>query len=391
MSRLPLEGIRVLEVGQAVAGPTAGLVLADLGAEVIKVEPPVIRDEYRLTASVNGQFYFVNRNKRSAVLDLKDPRGKEAFIKLARTTDVVVENMAPKTMERMGIGYEELAQVNPRIIYCSVKGFLSGPYQDRLALDELAQMEGGLAYMTGPLGQPLRAGTSVVDMGAGTYGVVGVMGALLERERTGRGQKITVGLLETTLFWMGLHLARAQTTGECPLPMPSGERMWAVYDLFRCLDSKQVFVAVINDAQWERFCRRLGLAELLDDPRLTTNGMRRQERDWLMPRLQDALGQFDSGALVEAMVEAGVPVAPVNTPQDLLADPHVNAGNRMLPIRMGHGEGKLPALPIESSSYTFSARLDPPLEPGIHTREVLAEAGYSPAQIEDLLEKGIAK
>ena len=387
---LPLEGTRVLELGHIIAGPAAGLILADLGADVIKVEAPVMRDETRLSIDIRGDFYLFNRNKRSIVLDLKMPEGKEAFLRLVKASDVLIENMAPDTIARLGIRYEDLEPLNTRLIYCSVKGFQTGPNQDRPFLDELAQMMGGLAYMTGPEGQPLRAGASVVDIGAGTYAAMGVLVALRERDSTGRGQKVTSGLFETTMFWVGQHMAQVIMTGQCPPPMPSKQRMWAIYDLFTCADGRQVFVGVTSDPQWPRFCHAVGLESLLEDPRLATNAQRQKARDWLLPQVRKALATIESGDLAGRLVDATVPVSIVNSPQDLFEDPHVNYGDHLLQTQMGEKSAGLPALPLESSAYRFRIREQPPQQPGAHSREILSEAGYPDTEIEDLLHTGAA-
>jgi crotonobetainyl-CoA:carnitine CoA-transferase CaiB-like acyl-CoA transferase len=397
MGSLPLEGVKVLELAHIVAGPAAGLILADMGADVVKVEPPDALEPQRIGTARVGQFFFFNRNKRSLVLDLKKDEGREVFFRLAEGTDVVIDNMAPGTMERLGIGYEQVSPRNPGIIYCSVKGFLSGPYSRRPFLDELAQMMCGLAYMTGPPGRPLRAGASIVDIGAATYAVVGVLGALVKRQATGRGQKITGGLFETGLFLVGQHMANAQFSGQPPSPMPARDQQpdrqtgWGVYDLFDCADGRQVFIGVTSDAQWRRFCQALGLDDLVADPELATNPGRREARSRLVPRIAEAVGAMNSRDLAGVMADNGIPVAPVNTPEDVLDDPHVNSGHKLLGVRGGDRAMRLPALPYESTEYAFTKRSDPPIRPGSHTREVLAEAGYSPERIEALLGGQVVK
>ena len=396
MGRLPLEGVRVVEVGHIVAGPTAGLLLADLGAEVVKVEPPDAGTPRRPGNLRTGPFYFFNRNKRSVVLDLAAPEGHAVALRLARWADVLVENMAPGALDRLGLGYEELRRQNPRLVYASVKGFLSGPYQGRPLLDELAQMMSGLAYMTGPPGRPLRAGASVVDIGAATFAVLGVLAALLQRQTTGEGQRVAGGLFETALFYVGQHLAHTQFSGEEPTPFPSPtphakKRGWAVYDLFPCRDGRQLFIGAVSDAQWRRLCAALGLEGLADDPRLQNDRARAQEREWLIPRLAEAVAGWESDALLQRLVEAGVSVAPVHTPRTVLEDPHVVAPRRTLPARLGAAQGRLPPLPYESSAYEFAVRRHAPHEPGAHTREVLLELGLAPAEVEALARRGVVR
>ena len=397
MGNLPLEGVKVLELAHIVAGPAAGLILADMGADVVKIEPPDALEPQRIGTARVGQFFFFNRNKRSLVLDLKKDEGREVFFKLAEETDVVIDNMGPGTMERLGIGYEQVSPHNPRIIYCSLKGFLSGPYSQRPFLDELAQMMCGLAYMTGPPGQPLRAGASVVDIGAATYAVVGVLGALIKRQATGRGQKITGGLFETGLFLVGQHMANAQFSGQPPSPMPARDQQpgrqtgWGVYDLFDCADGRRVFIGVTSDAQWRRFCQALGLDDLAADPDLATNPGRRDARPSLVPRIAGAVSSMNSPDLADLMAENGIPVAPLNTPEDVLEDPHINFGEKLIKVHGGDRDMRLPALPYESTDYHFTKRSDPPGRPGAHTRQVLAEAGHSPDRIEALLQSQTVK
>ncbi len=396
MPRLPLEGTHVVEVGQIVAGPTAGLILADMGADVIKVEPPDAGTARRPGNLRTGSFFFFNRNKRSLVVDLAAPEGHQVALRLIRRADVLIENMAPGTMERLGLGYPNVRQENPRLVYCSLKGYLTGPYQSRPLMDEPAQMASGLAYMTGPPGRPLRAGASVVDIGAATYAVIGVLAALLERQTTGQGQHITGGLFETALFYIGQHMAQAQLTGEIPRPMASVEtgarrRVWAIYDLFTCKDGRQVFIGIVSDNQWRRLCAVLGMEDLVDDPRLQNNAGRVTEREWLLTRIAQAVAGRESQEVVDVLVRADVTVAPVHTPLTVLEDPHVASEPRTLPAQIGEAAGRLPSLPYESDAYGFSVRRHAPGEPGQHTREVLLELGYTVEEAKALARTGIVR
>ena len=396
MSRLPLEGIQVVEMGQIVAGPTAGLILADMGADVIKVEPPDAGSASRIGNMRNGSFFYFNRNKRGIVLDLASPEGKEVAMRLIGRADVLIENMAPGSMDRLGLGYSKVREANPGLVYCSLKGYLKGPYQSRPLMDEPGQMAAGLAYMTGPPGQPMRAGASVVDMGAATYAIIGVMAALLERQKTGNGQHITGGLFETALFFVGQHMSTAQLTGESPLPMlaarsrPKG-RGTAIYDLFNCKDGKQVFIGINSDAQWRRICPVLGMEDLAKDSRLEHNPGRSEQRSVLLKRIGEACAQRDSTEVVDMLVRADVTVAPVHTPLSVLDDPHVQSEGRTLPVQIGAVAGHLPPLPYESSAYSFSVRRSAPAEPGEHTREVLLEVGYTVEEIEALARKAVVR
>ncbi|HLH27165.1 MAG TPA: CaiB/BaiF CoA-transferase family protein [Chloroflexota bacterium] len=386
---LPLAGTRVLELGHIVAGPTAALILADLGADVVKIERPDGGDQARRMSGNGYVFYFLNRNKRSIVLDLKAPAGKEAFRRLVRTADVVLDNYAPGVLDRLGLGYDALAALNPRLVYLSLKGFLPGPYEHRPSLDELAQMMGGLAYMTGPRGQPLRAGASIIDIGAATYGVIAILAALAQRERTGRGERIVAGLYETSVFWVGQWMAMSALNGEPSVPMPeAGQSVrmgWGIFHLFPTADGEQVFIAVTSNAHWERFCGALGLPDLLADERLDSNLKRVAARPWLLPRVREETAKYPSAALLELLERAGVPCGPVRRPDQLLDDPHLTATDQLLPVPLPDGAtAPLPKLPWRSDAYAFGLRRPPP-GLGEHTREVLAEAGLIDQEIDALL------
>jgi crotonobetainyl-CoA:carnitine CoA-transferase CaiB-like acyl-CoA transferase len=367
-----------------------------MGADVIKVEPPDAGTPRRPGNLRTGSFFFFNRNKRSLVVDLAVPEGHRVALRLIRRADVLIENMAPGTMERLGLGYSDVRRKNPRLVYCSLKGYLTGPHQSRPLMDEPAQMATGLAYMTGPPGRPLRAGASVVDIGAATFAVVGVLAALIERQSTGEGQHITGGLFETALFYIGQHMAHAQFTGEIPRPMSSVEtgarrRAWAIYDLFTCKDGRQVFVGIVSDNQWRRLCTVLGLEDLIQDPRLQDNAGRTTERERLLARIAQAVAGRESQELVDVLVRADVTVAPVHTPLTVLEDPHVASERRTLPVQIGEKVGRLPALPYESDAYGFSVRRHAPNEPGQQTREVLLEVGYTVQEAETLARKGVVR
>ena len=392
---LPLKGIRVLELGHIVAGPTASLILADLGADVIKVERPDGGDQARSMPGAASGFYFFNRNKRSLAIDLKTDQGKEVFRKLVKSVDVCLDNYAPGAMDRLGLGYRELANINPRLIYLAVKGFLPGPYEHRPSLDELAQMMGGLAFMTGPSGRPLRAGASVIDIGAASYGIIGVLAALHVRDTTGRGQLITSGLFETSVFWVGQWMARAAATGEASFPMAEigqSVRMgWGIFHLFDTADKQQVFIGVTSNAHWERLCREFAMPDLLADERLDTNAKRVASQEWMLPLVRKVAIHFTSAQLQEKLEKASVPYAPVQRPDQLLEDPHLLATGQLLPTPMQNGKiGNLPKLPFNSSDYEFGIRRPAP-GLGEHTREVLGEAGFSATEIEALITGNVAK
>jgi crotonobetainyl-CoA:carnitine CoA-transferase CaiB-like acyl-CoA transferase len=386
---LPLAGIRVLEFCHAIMGPSAGLILADLGADVIKVEPVGGDTTRRLPGFAAGFFGTFNRNKRSLAIDLKADEGRALLHRLAATADVAVENYAPGTMDRLGCGYADFAKVNPRLIYCALKGFLSGPYEHRPALDEVVQFMAGLAYMTGPPGQPLRAGSSVVDIMGGAFAVIAIQAALREREHTGRGQLVKSALFESTAFLVAQHMAGQAITGRAPPPMPAREGAWAIYDPLATADNEQIFVGITSNAQWQRFCEHFKRQDLLHHPSYKTNEDRVRERPVLLPIVAAIVAQHTRRDLAELFDRLDIPFAPVAKPGDLFEDPQLNAGGRMLDIDFSSGvHAKMPRLPIEMGNHDLGLIHQPPAI-GEHTAEIIAELGLADAEIGALAARGI--
>lgn len=390
---LPLAGVRVIEFTHMVMGPAAGLMLADLGADVIKIEPAEGDSTRTLPGSGAGYFPMYNRNKRSFCVDLKAAAGKEAVLRLVDKADVVIENFRPGTMDRLGLGYEALSRHNPRLIYCSEKGFLSGPYEERTALDEVAQMMGGLAYMTGPPGKPLRAGTSVIDVQGGMFGALGIIAALYQRQASGRGQYVVASLYESTVFLVGQHMAQFAVTGKAAAPMPVRVSAWAIYQVFDTADGEQVFVGVVSDKQWKLLCEAFDLRELAADRSLDTNNDRVTHKERLLPVIKATFLKYSKQDLMAKLEKTGLPFAPIARPEQLFDDPHLAASGGLLPLTVTDGERKgeatrLPALPLEMDGHRFGVLRDLPRR-GQHSREVLAEAGYSAAQIADLVSQGV--
>jgi crotonobetainyl-CoA:carnitine CoA-transferase CaiB-like acyl-CoA transferase len=382
---LPLEGVRVVEFAHMVMGPTCGLVLADLGAEVIKVEPLEGDNTRRLMGAGAGFYPMFNRNKKSLALDMKNAEGKEIALKLICSADVMTENFRPGALEKMGFGYEALSQRNPRLVYCTMKGFLSGPYENRPALDEVVQMMGGLAYMTGLPDRPLRVGSSVNDIMGGMFAAIGILAALREREKTGKGQLVRSALFENTAFLVAQHMAQLAITGEEPPPMAVKKPAWGVYDIFATKDGDRLFVGVVTDTQWEVFCREFGAGELAADQRLKTNGLRVQARDWLLPKLQEILRRHTKAELEQKLEAIGLPFAPITRPRDLFDDPHLNAGG-MVETRDPRGTTfKVPGLPLELGGKRLGLRNQPP-RLSQDARELLAGLGYAPPQIDTLID-----
>jgi crotonobetainyl-CoA:carnitine CoA-transferase CaiB-like acyl-CoA transferase len=396
MSAKPLSGLKVLEFSHTVMGPCAGLLFADLGADVVKVEPAPMGDHTRgLPGFTAGFFAGFNRNKRSIAIDLKRGEGQAVAHRLIAQADVLLENYGPGTMERLNCGWEQVRQVNPRLVYLVLKGFLAGPYEQRPALDEVVQFMSGICYMTGPAGQPLRAGVSLNDIGGAVFGVAAALAALRERDATGQGQRVGSALFENAAFLMAPHLAGIAVTGIDAMPMPSRRGAWAIYNIFDTSDRQQIFLGVTSDQQWERFTAEFGLDDLYKDPRLTTNFMRVHERGWLIPAIQAALKPFTKAEIVERCVRINVSIAPVGKPADLFDDPQLKARGGMLDVAIKGPDGEtrmtpLPALPVEFGEERVRPGLErQPPGMGEHNGEILAAAGFSAAEIEQLARSGV--
>ncbi len=384
-----LQGLRVLEFSHAVLGPACGLVLADLGAEVIRIEPPQGDPTRGLRGFGTGYYPFFNRNKKSLALDLKAEAGRNIVDRLLQTADVLIENFAPGTMDRLGLGYAALADRYPRLIYCSLKGFFPGPYEQRLALDEVVQMMSGLAYMTGPVGQPLRAGASVVDIMTGVCGAVAVLAALREREQSGRGRLVRSALFETAAFIMGHHMAYAALTQEPVPPMPARVSAWAIYRTFATADDELVFIGVTSDKQWVRFCQIFDRPDWLADPRLATNNGRIEQREWLLPAIEALIVRYPRDEVLRRCELADLPVSPVARPEDLFDDPQLRAGGGLLPTPLPNGLcAPLPRLPIMLDGQGATLESPPPAL-GQHSRALLAELGFDNAAVERWIDDGV--
>ena len=386
---LPLSGIRVLEMGHTVMGPSCSMVLADLGADVIKVEP-LEGDRTRANVGFGSAIFPVfNRNKRSLSIDLKSKAGIAVIHKVLAGSDALVENFAFGTMDRLGIGYEALSKVHPRLIFCSLKGFLEGPYEHRAALDEIVQFMGGLAYMTGPRGMPLRAGASVVDIMGGMFGALGILAAVRERDRTGRGQLVQSSLFESTAFMVAQHMGQQALTGKEPPPMPEKASSWAVYDPFETSDGKTVFVGITSDNHWRAFCNGFGVEGMLDDPLMKTNPLRTRQRDKIMPVVTEKFSKETLESLCAKLEKMKIPFGPLAKPGDLFEDRHLNEGGRMLDVVLPNGKhAKIPGIPLDMGGRKPAIRLQPP-PMGADTRAVLAEAGYTRAEIEELVKSKV--
>jgi len=381
----PLTGLRVIEFTHMVMGPACGLVLADLGADVIKVEPVGGDRTRRLLGAGSGFFPMFNRNKKSIAIDLHTPEGAEVARRLCASADVVAENFKPGTMHKYGLDYDSLSAANPRLIYVSHKGFLPGPYDHRTALDEVVQMMGGLAYMTGRPGDPLRAGSSVNDIMGGMFGAIGAMAALMQRGITGRGQEVDSALFENNVFLVGQHMMQYAVTGEAAAPMPERISAWAVYDVFSVKDDGQIFLAAVSDAQWNTLCTAMGFADLQADPAFATNNERVRARPTLLPELRRRLAAYSAEHLSEVFERNGLPYAPIVRPEQLFDDPHLNATGGLAEITLTDGEragqtARTTLLPIRMDGQRPGIRHNPPTL-GEHTRQLLESLGYGPDEV----------
>ncbi|MBT3300309.1 MAG: CoA transferase [Candidatus Marinimicrobia bacterium] len=387
---LPLSDIKVIEFTHAVMGPSCGLILADLGANVIRIEPVNGDPTRKLKGFGVGYYPFYNRNKKSIAVNIKSPEGKEIIEKLIPKMDVLVENFGPGTMDRLGYGYNAVQKINSRLIYASLKGFLTGPYENRHAMDEVVQMMGGLAYMTGPSGRPTRAGASVIDVTGGLFGVIGILTAVHDREKTGKGCFVKSALFETCAFLMGQHMAySALIEGEVP-PMPERISAWAVYQIFDTQDSQQIFVGIISEKHWAQFCNVFNRNDLLEDFRLKTNNNRIEEREWLLPEIESMMKKLSKDDIIHKCKIGGIPYAPIAKPEELFDDPQLNSGNGLIDTVFPDGtQTKMPRIPLEYGDSNFELRHHPPKNIGMHGKEILMDLDYTESDLSLLKEQKI--
>ncbi len=386
---LPLAGIRVVEFTHMVMGPTCGMTLGDLGADVIKIEPLAGDSTRKLLGSGAGFYPLFNRNKKSIAVDLKSAAGREIVLKLIATADIVSENFKTETMQKLGLDYASLSKLHPRLIYVSHKGFLPGPYDHRTALDEVVQMMGGLAYMTGRPGDPLRAGSSVNDIMGGMFGAIGAIAALMQRQQTGKGQEVQSALFENNIFLVAQHMMQFAVTGKAAAPMPNKISPWGIYDVFSVKDNEQIFLAVVGDGQWKTFCEAFGFDDLFADLRVTTNNDRVLARGWLIPELRQRLAPFSSAELSNTFETHGLPFAPITDPQHLFDDLHLQQTGGLAPMELPDGrKTQVPLLPLTLDGERLGLRLNPP-KLGEHTDALLKSLGYSVDDVAALHAEGV--
>ena len=370
---LPLKNIRVIEMSHMIMGPSCGMMLAQLGAEVIKVEPPKGDKTRDLKGMGTAFFPLFNRGKRSVVLDLTLTQDRTTFDALLATADVFVENFRDGQLEKQGINVETLREKYPELIIAGHKGFLSGPYEHRPALDEVVQMMSGLAMMTGSLEQPKRVGSSANDIMGGMFGVIGILAALLERQKTGLGKDIRVGLFENCLFMVAQHMVQYDMTAVPSVPMPDRVHAWPIYDIFNTRDGQKFFIGVVTDGHWLSFCQTFGLAAFLDDPRLQNATDRIGARAWTVPIVAEKMANQDIADLETMLDQLNIPFSRINRPEDMFNDPHVLRDGGLVTATDVNGQKfRTPALPIELDGQSLGADLIVP-ELGQHTADVLAE------------------
>lgn len=386
----PLEGVRVIEFSHMIFGPCCGLFLGFLGAEVIKVEPPGGDKTRNLTGMGASFFPTFNRGKKSITVDTNTLKGKTVLDKLLSSSDIVIENFRDQSLGKMGLEPEELKAKYPRLITVSCKGFLEGPYKDRSALDEVVQMMTGLAYMTGPPGNPLRIGSSANDIMGGLFGAYAAIAALRERDLSGEGRNVRVGLFENSLLLVAQHMVQYEMLGVEPEPMPNRAFSWPVYDIFSTADGRDIFVGAVTDGQWEVLCKILDKEDLLADHRLQTRMDQINARHWTKPIFMEAIKNFDFDTLTSKFQKVGIPFAPVARPAEMYDHPQAKAAGGLPISTSADGrEIRIPGMPLEIDKSRVGTEFDIP-GVGQDNVSILTELGFNMEYIQDVTgQKGI--
>jgi crotonobetainyl-CoA:carnitine CoA-transferase CaiB-like acyl-CoA transferase len=370
---LPLSGVRVVEMTHMVMGPSCGMILAQLGADVIKVEPPA-GDKTRSLGGMGTSFFpLFNRGKRSVVLDFAKAEDRETMHRLLASADVFLENFRDGQLEKQGLGADELRRKYPHLIVAGHKGFLSGPYEHRPALDEVVQMMSGLAAMTGTRDKPQRVGSSANDIMGGMFGVIGILAALYQKRGGAGGADIRIGLFENCLFLVAQHMVEYEMTGNKPRSMPEREHAWPIYDIFETADGERIFIGVVTEGHWQSFCQQFGLQEFLDDPALRTTTDRIMARSRIIPRAVEVIKRQKANELSATLDRLNICFSPINRPEDLFGDPHVLRAGGLVHNINSNGEAfRVPALPIEWNGAGIGEGLKVPVL-GADTSDVRAE------------------
>jgi crotonobetainyl-CoA:carnitine CoA-transferase CaiB-like acyl-CoA transferase len=370
---LPLDGVRVVEMTHMVMGPSCGMVLAQLGAEVIKVEPPGGDKTRELGGMGTAFFPLFNRGKRSVVLDFAKAEDRETMHPLLASADVFLENFRDGQLEKQGLGPEDLRRRHPHLITAGHKGFLSGPYEHRPALDEVVQMMSGLAAMTGTKEKPQRVGSSANDIMGGMFGAIAILAALYQKRSSGKPADIRIGLFENCLFLVAQHMVQYEMTGIKPLSMPEREHAWPIYDIFDTESGERIFIGVVTEGHWQSFCRQFGLGELLEDPALRTTTDRILARSRIIPRVAEVIKGWNAGELSACLDRLNICFSPINRPEDLLNDPHVLRPGGLVNATNADGEAfHVPALPVEWNGASIGEGLKVPAL-GADTSAIRAE------------------
>lgn len=378
----PLAGLRVIEMTHMIMGPSCGMFLGMLGAEVIKVEPPEGDKTRALTGMGRGFYPTFNRGKKSITLDLKSDLGKDALHRLLEGADIFVENFRDQSLAKMGFAPEVLRARYPSLIVSSLKGFLKGPYENRTAMDEVVQMMTGMAYMTGPTGRPLRIGSSANDIMGGLFGAFAVLAALLQRGKDGKGHVLRTGLFENCLFLVAQHMVQFDIEGREAPPMPEREFSWPVYDIFETSEGRQIFVGAVTEGQWVTLCNILGLSVLLDDPDLQSRMDQINARDRTIPVVAESVGRRSFADLIAAFEIAGIPFAPIHRPAEMYDDPHVTRPGGLFTSTLPEGGSyRAPVMPFEIDDQPMVGESLDIAGIGADTHEILSAVGLTEAEI----------